>query len=341
MQIQDKIYGNIEINQQVIIDLINSKPIQRLKNINQAGAPNFIQTIRTGNRYEHSIGVLHLSQKFNRTIEEQIACLLHDVSHTAFSHVIDFVVKDEKHEFADKKLNEIINKSEIPEILKKHNINIEKVLDKSAYPLLDNSLPDISLDRLDYFLRDGYIMKFFPKILINEILNKIKLENIGLEEVSDINNRKTSTILYFEYEDLDLASNMAVLFANFSRLLWLDPTSHGSFFLLAKSIEIALNKNIITQQDFFTDDIILMQKLKDAKDPQINNYLNRLVPNKEFIYTNKDQAEFYGPNKPRFIDPLVKTSNAEFKRVSELVISLKYFFEEFSEKYKMLGVKQL
>lgn len=40
MIVQDIIYGSFEINEPVLIELINSKPIQRLKGIAQYGLPD-------------------------------------------------------------------------------------------------------------------------------------------------------------------------------------------------------------------------------------------------------------------------------------------------------------
>lgn len=323
MKITDRIYGEIVVDNQLIADLITTAPFQRLKNISQDGAPHFIQPVRNVTRYEHSIGVWYLAKRYERSIEEQIACLLHDLSHTAFSHVIDFVVKDKNHEYADGKLNDMILQSDIPAIMKEHGYDINKVLDKTKFPLLDNNLPDISFDRWDYFLRDGYTMGFLPSELINLFLTNI-------EEEKDI--------LYFT--DLRLASTFAILFANFSRLIWLDPTSHGAFFLLAEALKIALEDKEITEKDLFTDDNILLEKLRRSQNKKVIDLLSRLEPGKEFEYANEANAEFFGPNKPRFVDPLVKTDQG-IERISKLVPSLDYFFKEFATKYKNLGVRQL
>jgi HD superfamily phosphohydrolase len=323
MVVNDKIYGEIEINTQVIIDLINTPIFQRLRKISQDGAPHYIQPIRTVTRYEHSIGVWYLSSLYKRSMEEQIACLLHDLSHTAFSHVMDFVMKNEKHEFADSKLDDIIKKSEIPQIIKKYGLDLEKVLNKTNFPLLENNLPDVSFDRWDYFMRDGYMAGFLPKSLIDSFLSEMSEEN---------------DILFFK--DVRLASTFAILFLNFCRLLWLDPTSHGSFFLLSETIKTALNDKLITEDDFFTDDEILMAKLKSSSNIKVQRLLDRLTPGKEFIYEEESKAEFFGPNKPRFVDPLVE-KDGKLVRVSELVPSLKYFFEQFGKNYKNIGVCQL
>jgi len=323
MTFADRVYGEIHVTEPVIRDVIHSASMQRLQKISQDGAAHFIQSERNVNRLEHSIGVWYLSSLYNRPIEEQLACLLHDVPHTAFSHVIDFVVQDETHEFHERFTEKIITESEIPDIFTKHEISLEKVLDVHQFPLLENTLPDISFDRLDYFLRDGVSMGCLSPALARQFLNELKLKD---------------DTLYFP--DSAIASVFAILFMNFSRLIWLDPTSHGAFFLVAEPLKIALKKGFIAEEDFFTDDEVLMEKLRSTQDPDILAYLDRLVPGRVFEYADKDSAEFYGPNKPRFVDPMIEI-NGGLVRLSSKVSNLKYYFEEFSQKYKYLGVTQL
>lgn len=320
---QDRIYGKIDIKNNVIIELINSRPFQRLKKIGQSGASYLIQPRRNGTRYEHSIGVWYLSKLFNRSIEEQIACLLHDLSHTAFSHVIDYVVGDKNQGYADKKLNEMILNSSIPNILKQNNLDIKIVLDKSKFPLLENNLPDISFDRLDYFLRDGCMMGFLPSSTINDIL-------FGLKESDEI--------LYFENENL--AALTAILFCNFARLIWNDPTGFASYLILADAIKVALKEKFISEEDFFTDDEFLLNKLKAIDNKEINKCISRLVPGNEFEYGDVETSEFSGPVKIRTIDPLVKVGK-EYKKISTLVPSLEYYLKEYAQKYKFVGMNEI
>ncbi|HUB93002.1 MAG TPA: HD domain-containing protein [Verrucomicrobiae bacterium] len=89
MTIDDRVYGSAEVNSNVLLDLINSQPVQRLKGIAQFGIPDEFYHKQNYSRYEHSVGVMILLQRLGASEEEQIAGLLHDVSHTAFSHVID------------------------------------------------------------------------------------------------------------------------------------------------------------------------------------------------------------------------------------------------------------
>lgn len=323
MLIKDRIYGEIKIEEKIIEDLIKTAAFGRLKKISQDGAPHFIQPVRNVTRFEHSIGVWYLSSLYKRSVEEQIASLLHDLSHTAFSHVIDFVVEDKEHEFSDNKLKEVVLKSDIPEIIKAYGCDLEKILDKTRFPLLENKLPDLSVDRWDYFMRDGYAIGFLPAPLIQ----------LFMTSVFEKDNA-------FYFKDMRIASTFAILFASFSRLIWLDPTSHGSFFLVANAIKAGLANKIITEEDFFTDDELMLNKLRAGNNRQVNDLLDRLQPGNEFVYEEESEAEFYGPNKPRCVDPFVD-KEGKLTRISEIVPSLGCFFEEFAKKYKFLGVNQI
>lgn len=312
----------ITITDPIIIELINTKPFQRLKHISQDGATHFLQPYRNVTRYEHCIGAWYLSKKFNRSIEEQVASLLHDLPHTAFSHVIDFVVENKKHEYHDQFINDIIIQSEIPEILKKYKLSLDKIINKNNFYLLNNTLPDISVDRWDYFMRDGFTANLLPKELIDLFMNTIYEKNER-----------------FYFNDISNAKLFSILFVQCAILFWLDPASHGSAFLLSNAIKIALNKKYISQKDFFTTDNKLMQKLVDAKDPDILALIKRLKPSTKFVYTSKEDSEFFGPNKIRFVDPWVLHKRKLIK-LTEISPDLIQYFNNFKTHYENLGVKE-
>lgn len=321
--VHDRIYGDLVIEQPVIAELIQSQPMQRLKRISQDGAPHFIQPVRDVTRFEHSIGAWYLSHRYNRPIEEQIATLLHDVPHTAFSHVIDVVMDDERHEYHDRFTKDVILASDIPPILAKHGVDIDKVLNKEMYHLLENDLPDISVDRWDYFMRDGYMFGLIPEQTISLFLASVKEKNET-----------------FYFDDLRIASLFAMLYLTCDRLIWLDPTSHGSFYLLATLLKYALREGIVREQDFSKTDKEVWDILIAAHNPAVDELLGRLRPGSEFVYTDEETAEFYGRNKPRFVDPLV-AHRGQLRRVSELVPGVQYYFEEFKHRYQWIGVRQL
>ena len=117
--IKDLAYGFIEIDEN-IAQVIDHRSFQRLKNISQLTAHHLFPSANH-TRFEHSLGVMHLSMKFVDALEDKIidlgkeknieknrlhlkyASLLHDVGHAPMSHVGE--------SFYDKK--EIINNIKI------------------------------------------------------------------------------------------------------------------------------------------------------------------------------------------------------------------------------------
>ena len=122
--IKHKIYGQVKITEPVLIELIKSPALQRLKKIEQHGTWQLHKDYKQSyyfSRYTHSIGVMLLLRKFNASVEEQLHGLLHDVSHTVFSHVADFLFGDDpsKHDYQDNRLDKAFELQGINKILKK------------------------------------------------------------------------------------------------------------------------------------------------------------------------------------------------------------------------------
>jgi len=150
--------------------------------------------------------------------------------------------------------------------------------------------------------------------------------------------KESNDILFFE--DENLAALTSILFCNFARLIWSDPTGFASYLILAEAIKTALKKKYITEDDFFTDDEILLNKLKAIDDIEINKCISRLVPGHEFEYGDVESSEFSGPVKIRTINPLVRVGK-ELKRITSLVPSLEYYLKEYAQKYKYVGMNEI
>lgn len=89
LPVKCKIHGEYRITEPVLIELLLSEPVQRLKHVLQHGITGLIGlTPRPAvDRHEHSVGAMLLVRAAGGTIEAQAAALLHDVAHTALSHV--------------------------------------------------------------------------------------------------------------------------------------------------------------------------------------------------------------------------------------------------------------
>ena len=153
--IPDRLWGEIAITEPVLQELVGSEPVQRLHGIHQAGASYYLlPEQRSNTRFEHSIGVMHFLSALGASLEEQVAGLLHDVPHTAFSHTVDIVFPNDEHNFHERFQHEIVMRSAIPQILSRHGVSLHAALEPDEFPLLERALPDLCADRIDYALRE-------------------------------------------------------------------------------------------------------------------------------------------------------------------------------------------
>lgn len=287
MKIVDSIYGEYDIDG-ILEELISSKPVQRLKGVYQGGASFLVNESWNVTRYEHSIGVMLLIKKLGGSLEEQIAGLLHDISHTAFSHVIDYVVDNPKEDYHEEIYEQIIVDSGIPNILSKYGVNYKNILlDHSKWSLLEQPAPELCADRIDYTLRDMYQNRM---ITIKEIT--VFLEHLiimdGKIYISTIQMAEWFVNIYYK-EVIDF---------------FMDPLNiYGNDFL-AKAIKIALDKQIITLNSLLGTDEEVMNCLRSSNDQDVIILLNQ-IHRDVIVVEDKVDFDLHRKNKVRLIDPSV------------------------------------
>ena len=291
MIISEKLYGEFEI-EKVLEDLILSKPMQRLKGIHQGGASYLVNEKWNENRFDHSIGVMLLIKKLGGSIEEQIAGLLHDVSHTAFSHVVDFVFDNKNEDYHETIYNSVIINSEIPSILEKYHYRYEDILfDDSKWTLLEQPAPELCADRVDSTLRDMFeygqislkeIRRFLNNLIVIE--GKMYLQKIEIAEWF---------VKTYYKEVIDF---------------FMDPLNIYGNDTLAKTLKLSLEKKIINLDDFLGEDDELIQQIKSSKDKEIQEHLRRLNQNVK-VKENTINYDLHRKNKIRLIDPSVFNGN--------------------------------
>lgn len=119
MIIKDKLYGTFEIYG-VLEEVINTDAIQRLKKIYQGGPSVLMNKNWDVTRYEHSVGTMLLIRILGGSVEEQIAGLIHDISHTAFSHVVDLVMGNNDEDYHELVFDKVVSESNLEEVLSRN-----------------------------------------------------------------------------------------------------------------------------------------------------------------------------------------------------------------------------
>ncbi|NPB08661.1 MAG: HD domain-containing protein [Aquificae bacterium] len=170
-EFSDPLYGFIKLYPHEL-EVVDSFPFQRLRYVKQLGVAYLVFPSAQHTRFEHALGVLHITDRLARTLglkeEERVllrlAGLLHDLGHPPFSHTTEVLLPGEKtHEdFTER----VIRETELYGILKNvlGSEGIEKLVrialgrpgDEREKVLSEILTGEFGSDRMDYLRRDAY-----------------------------------------------------------------------------------------------------------------------------------------------------------------------------------------
>ncbi|WP_316838833.1 HD domain-containing protein [Pedobacter gandavensis] len=241
--VNDLLYGNVELPA-VFEDLLASPAVRRLAGVHQSGAIFLVNPELCHTRLEHSIGVMLLIRRLGGSELEQIAGLLHDISHTAFSHVGDYVFKNKEENYHEEMFEEVLMNSEIPAVLKKHGYQLDQILD-GDFPVLEQPLPDLCADRLDYTLRDSVHAG-----LTNRAAAKLFLEHITMQD---------GRIVVTNEEQVEWINT---LYERLKKEVFQLPLHLYANQQMAVLIRDFLRNGFLQEADLFKDDTFLLNKIR-------------------------------------------------------------------------------
>lgn len=312
----DTFYGPIEVEEPVLLELIENPTFQRLKDIHQYGVAYYTTHREEYNRYDHSIGVFAILRANRASIEEQIAGLLHDVSHTAFSHVGDWVFGKENQEkdYQNGIHPHVLEESGLADILRKYNFTINQILPKEElFPALENPLPNLCADRIDYNIQGAYYQGF---ITYEEAISIFK-------DLSFINNQWISN-------RPELMKRLTRFSLFMTQDCWGSPTNYVTSRWLADAILRGIEIGCISYIDLhYGTDQAIWDQLTLQKDPIIKKKMEMLM-NPEAYFSLVDtihEADFIVKSKFRGIDPWISSDSAPI-RVTEMDDRLAKEYEE-------------
>lgn len=308
-KLKDFVYKEVEIDEPVLSELLHSPTVLRLKGITQAGVPQQFNSIETYDRYEHSVGVMLLLKRLGCSTEEQVAGLLHDISHLAFSHVAEWVFQEEGS--TEESLNEtmtqrFLDESELKGLLEKYDHATAKISDFSNYPILKKGMPDLNADRVDYSLRE--IGKWIDPALPSEVIDDLVL--------------RENTIVF---QTPEVALKYSLGFLNLQQNYWGSYDSVMRYHLFSTVLRKMVHSKVLTMEDFLGEEAPIVKRIAEQTDPEITSLLSMLE--------QKDLTGYQGTvgqkvrKKFRYIDPLVMTGS-DLTRLTKLSTEYKSALEK-------------
>lgn len=308
MVLEDKIFGKVKVSDPILLDLLKTPSLLRLKKISQFGIPDKYYHHQNFNRYEHSLGVMLLLKRLGATTEEQVAGLLHDVSVSAFSHIADWVFskgKDGIENYHDLIHQEFVKNTEIPKLLKQHGLLVDRILDEHNFSLLEREIPDLCADRVDYALR--------------EFNNWLDLD-AAKSCLTGLTNYNGEIV----FNDPKTALLFATRFLELQTKHWGEYEAIVRYHLFSKALLIALEKKIIIKEDFYKDEEFILSKI-GGTNIEIRKIFGLLrkkeIKSLDFKLNQKIFKKF------RYVDPKVIV-NGDLKRLSQLNNKFKRLIEK-------------
>lgn len=170
--IKDPIWGYIHITYDDK-KLIDTYPVQRLRRLKQLSLADIVYPGAVHTRFEHSLGVMHLSTLIARNLpvkldEDEIyliriSGLLHDIGHGPFSHLFEFYLDKYMNKNHEDMGEWIIKKSELSDIISSLGYTPEEVIEialgrGNKYPQFMSQIirSAIDSDKMDFIRRDNY-----------------------------------------------------------------------------------------------------------------------------------------------------------------------------------------
>lgn len=295
------LYGSLRIDDPLAIELINSPAMQRLKHIHQYGPNDYLEKRKAVyTRFDHSLGVYYILCKHGASRLEQIAGLLHDVSHTVFSHACDplFMGDQTKGAYQDSVHKQFLERYGIKEILAKYGISVDDVMPKNSdFRALEQELPALCADRIEYNLYAAWLDDLLSRDEVKKIEADLHFDGVNW---------------YFNHKKW--AKKFALVSLHQTIYNWGSPHTLIANDWICRALKRAIAIGLIEKEDIFyrlTDDQ-LWQRLIQSNDEQIVIAMDKVSKsNQLFCWRDpyRDQIIILLKAKFRGVDPLVKHGN--------------------------------
>ena len=296
LRVRDPIHDYIDLNS-LQAKLVDTPAYQRLRWIKQLGPINLVYPGANHTRHEHCMGTCHVIGKMADSIglnssDKQlvsVAGLLHDLGHTAFSHLGDEVKGVEDHVI---RTTNIISNTDLSDIisdegLDPHEIN-QIILGNHKLGSLVSG--DLDGDRLDYLVRDAHYTGVSTGVDMGRL--------IATMSMSDSN-------LVIKEKGLTAVEALLTARSTMYSTVYFHPFARGAQLMLARAANHAISSDRFSINDFvnFTDHKFLseLNKTGGLSRKISSNFENRRIV-KRVVSMTKEQVELSGLKKSQKAD---------------------------------------
>ncbi len=304
---RDAIHNYIYVENQVILDLIDTKEMQRLRRIKQLGGIYQVYQSAEHSRFSHSLGVYYIITKMleKNCIGQSIsdydkitvmcAALLHDIGHGPFSHSFEEVF-DLSHE--DYTVRIMLGDSEVQRVLEDFHPGFSQVVSsviQKTHPnkiLIQMVSSQLDGDRMDYLLRDSYFTGttygHFDLTRILRIMQvhdgQIVYKEAGVQAIEDYILARYQ--MYWQvYYHPTARSYQQLLISAFKRIK--DLYQEGKIKEDIYYLEPFLRGNVSEQEYLLLDDGVVLyyfQRLSSCDDAILQDLTQRFLHRRLFKY---------------------------------------------------------
>lgn len=185
------------------------------------------------------------------------------------------------------------------ELLITQGFQPDQILHDKKFTLLENELPDICADRIDYALRDGLHLQVLSRQQVAQVLSGLKIYNSE-----------------FVFSDIEAAFIYSFNFYLLNMMYYGSPAEAHFNNDFGNLIKYAVKNDVLKEKDWFTDDVTLTNKLKKSKNKKIQRWLAK-YNNRMIVYEDRETPDVVFPKKIRIVDPKVFVDGT-IKRLSEV-----------------------
>ena len=293
VRIRDPIHDYIDLTS-LEGKLIDTPAYQRLRWIKQLGPINLVYPGANHTRHEHCMGTCHVVRKIADSIglnsEDKklvsVAGLLHDLGHTAFSHLGDEIDGVEDHVI---RTTNIISNTELSDIISNEGLNPDEVnqIIMGNHKLDSLVSGDLDGDRLDYLVRDAHYTGVSTGVDMGRLITTMSMHDSNL---------------VIKEKGLPAVEALLTARSTMYQTVYFHSFARGAQLMLARAANSAISSGNFSINDFvnFTDHKFLseLDKADGLPSKLCNNFENRKIV-KRAVSITKEQTELSGLEKSK------------------------------------------